>query len=369
MKKVIVGLSGGVDSAVAIILLKKAGYDVEGLFMRNWDSSLNQDILGNPNDPNDICPQEKDYLDALNVSKQLGIKLHRIDFVEEYWNNVFMYFLDEYKNNRTPNPDIICNKEIKFKAFLNKALELGSDYIAMGHYARSIHTPEILLLRGLDQNKDQSYFLCQLTNQQIAKTLFPLGELTKKEVRQIALDYNLVVATKKDSTGICFIGERHFKKFLENYLPHKPGPMLNLEGKKVGNHDGLMYYTIGQRHGLGLGGAGEAWFVIGKDLENNALLVGQGYDNPLLYSNRCLVDNLNWLYKDKVSNCTAKFRYRQKDLNVTLEHLSNQEVIVHYPNLARAVTPGQTAVFYLGDIVLGGGTIKEVYMDKVRRSY
>lgn len=371
MKKVIVGLSGGVDSAVAVIVLQKAGYDVEGLFMRNWDSSLNQDVLGNPNDPNEVCPQEIDYLDALEVSNKLGIKLHRVDFVEEYWNYVFRYFLDEYKQNRTPNPDIICNKEIKFKAFLNKALELGSDYIAMGHYARSIHTPEVKLLRGLDQNKDQSYFLCQLTQAQVAKTLFPIGHLTKSEVRQIARDYNLNIANKKDSTGVCFIGERQFKKFLENYLPHQPGPMIDETGKTVGHHDGLMYYTIGQRHGLGIGGAGDAWFVVGKRIADNTLLVGQGYSNELLFSDSCIVDGLNWLVKNpqEITSCSAKFRYRQKDIAVNIEHLAADKLRVTYPDLSRAVTLGQAAVFYDGEIVLGGGTIKEVFRKGIKREY
>lgn len=367
-KRVVVGLSGGVDSAVACIVLLKAGYDVEAMFMRNWDSSINNDVLGNPNDPNDTCPQEKDYMDAMDVAKKLGIKLHRIDFVEEYWDNVFKYFIDEYKNGRTPNPDILCNKEIKFKCFLNKAMEMGFDYIAMGHYARSEGD---MLLRGVDQNKDQSYFLCQLNHEQIAKTIFPIGDMCKAEVRKIAKEYDLSIATKKDSTGVCFIGERNFKEFLKNYIPAKKGLMMSMDGKVVGEHEGVMYYTIGQRHGLSIGGPGEAWFVVGKDVSKNILYVGQGDMQDYLYSNRCIVTNINWLGKkfDGVLNCTAKFRYRQKDIDVSLKWLDNNHLEVTYPSLARAVTPGQAAVFYDGDYVLGGSTIEEVFMNDEKRKY
>ena len=270
--KVIVGLSGGVDSAASCIKLIEEGYHVEAMYMRNWDSALNNDLLGNPTVMDEVCPQEKDYQDAKKVAEKLGIKLHRVDFIQEYWDSVFEYFLAEYRKNRTPNPDILCNKEIKFKAFLNKAMDMGFDYIAMGHYARITHEP-LALYKGLDHNKDQTYFLSQLTNKQLEKALFPIGDLTKPEVRQIALDYNLSIAKKKDSTGVCFIGERNFKAFLENYLPAKPGNMMTLDGEVVGRHDGLMYYTIGQRKGLGLGGAGEAWFVLGKDVKNNVLYV------------------------------------------------------------------------------------------------
>lgn len=371
-KKVIVGLSGGVDSAVCVILLKEQGYDVEGMFMRNWDSSLNGDILGNPNDPNDVCPQEKDYMDALQVANDLNIPLHRSDFVQEYWDRVFQYFLSEYHKNRTPNPDILCNKEIKFKAFLEKANSMGCDYIAMGHYARVIHEKNHhTLLKGIDENKDQSYFLCQLTEQQIAKALFPIGHLTKPEVREIARKYHLSIADKKDSTGVCFIGERNFKPFLKNYILSQPGKMCTLQGDVVGEHDGIMYYTVGQRHGLGIGGPGEAWFVIGKIAKDNILLVGQGDEQEYLYSNRCIVKEMNWL-KQPSSNqieCSAKFRYRQKDIPVTLNIMDSNTVQVDYPSKARAVTPGQAAVFYQGDIVLGGGNIDEVYMGEEKRKY
>jgi len=371
-KKVIVGLSGGVDSAVACLLLKQQGYEVEGMFMRNWDSTLNNDVLGNPNDLNDVCPQEKDYMDAVETARILDIPLHRVDFVDEYWNNVFQYFISEYNKNRTPNPDILCNKEIKFKCFLEKANELGCDYIAMGHYARVTHEDgKHTLLRGIDNNKDQTYFLCQLTQEQISKALFPIGHLEKPEVRKIAIENNLNVAKKKDSTGVCFIGERNFKEFLKNYILAKPGNMCTLDGKVVGKHDGIMYYTIGQRHGLGIGGPGEAWFVIGKRPKDNVLLVGQGDDQEYLYSNRCIVIGVNWMHEkfegEKI--CTAKFRYRQKDVNVKIKFINEDTLEVIYDELSKAVTPGQAAVFYDGDVVLGGGTIDQVFMNEEKREY
>lgn len=371
-KKVIVGLSGGVDSAVACLLLKQQGYEVEGMFMRNWDSSLNNDVLGNPNDVNDVCPQEKDYMDAVETARILDIPLHRVDFVDEYWNNVFQYFIDEYNRNRTPNPDILCNKEIKFKCFLEKANELGCDYIAMGHYARVKHEDgKHTLLRGIDSNKDQTYFLCQLSQKQIEKALFPIGDLEKSDVRRIAIENNLNVATKKDSTGVCFIGERNFKEFLKNYILAKPGNMCTMDGKVVGKHDGIMFYTIGQRHGLGIGGPGEAWFVVGKRPKDNVLLVGQGEDQEFLYSNRCIVIGVNWMHEkfDGVKQCQAKFRYRQKDVNVEVKFIDENTLEVIYKDKSKAVTPGQAAVFYDGDVVLGGGTIDKVYMDDVLREY
>lgn len=371
-KRVVVGLSGGVDSAVACIKLLEAGYDVEGMFMRNWDSGLNNDVLGNPNDLNDVCPQEKDYMDALTTANELGIKLHRVDFVSEYWDNVFSYFLSEYKEFRTPNPDVLCNSEIKFKCFLNKAMEMGYDYIAMGHYARITHeNGETRLFKGIDPNKDQTYFLCQLTKAQLEKALFPIGDLLKSEVREIAKSHNLTIASKKDSTGVCFIGERDFKKFLENYLPNQKGLMKTLDGEVVGEHDGLMYYTIGQRHGLGLGGEGDAWFVIGKDVKENVLLVGRGKNQEYLYSNRCIVNNVNWLGKPFTGelNCQVKFRYRSSDIPCAIKWINDKEIEVNYPGLFKAVTPGQAAVFYDKDELIGGATIDKVYMNNERRRY
>lgn len=367
-KKVVVGLSGGVDSAVSVIMLQKAGYEVEGMFMRNWDSSLNNDVLGNPHTMDSVCPQEVDYMDAVKTAEELGIKLHRVDFVNEYWENVFGYFLDEYKKCRTPNPDILCNSEIKFKCFLNKAMEMGFDYIAMGHYARITHEP-LKIYKGLDHNKDQTYFLSQLTKKQLERALFPIGELTKPEVRQIALDYNLSIAKKKDSTGVCFIGERNFKEFLENYLPAKPGEMMTLDGDVVGKHDGLMYYTIGQRKGLGLGGAGDAWFVLGKDVEKNILYVGRG-DQEYLYSNRAIVSNVNWLGEDFIErDINVKFRYRSNDVKAHIKWIDDKHLEVTYPDKAKSVTPGQACVFYDGEELLGGSTIDTVYMNDVKRMY
>ena len=365
-------MSGGVDSSVAAYLLLQQGYEVEGVFMRNWDSAANNDVLGNPTVNDDICPQEVDYKDAKLVADQLGIKLHRVDFVKEYWDRVFMYFLNEYKAGRTPNPDIMCNKEVKFNAFLDYAMTLGCDYIAMGHYARVSHGETVQMLRGVDNNKDQTYFLSQLTQAQLAKTLFPVGELQKSEVREIAEKLKLATATKKDSTGVCFIGERNFTQFLQNYLPAQPGKMETLKGEVVGEHIGLMYYTIGQRKGLGIGGAGDAWFVCGKDLERNVLLVGQGFDQDYVFSNEAVVSMVNWIPTTKFEGtltCTAKFRYRQKDVPVELTWQDDETLHVKMLEDVRAVTPGQAAVFYDGDVCLGGGLIDAAFKDGQKRSY
>lgn len=370
--KVIIGLSGGVDSSVGVIKLLEQGYDVEAIFMRNWDSAVNNDVLGNPDLLEDVCPQEKDYQDAVKVAEQLGIKLHRIDFIEEYWNEVFTYFLNEYKKNRTPNPDILCNKEIKFKSFLLKAEEMGADYIAMGHYARVIHDGDKhYLLRGVDRNKDQTYFLCQLTSKQISKALFPIGDLEKKEVRRIANEFNLAVANKKDSTGVCFIGERNFKEFLKNYLPANPGNMVTSSGEVVGRHEGIMYYTIGQRHGLGIGGPGDAWFVIGKNPQKNELVVGQGDEQELLYANRAIIRGINIINGplENSDTLSAKFRYRAPDVSIKIKYLDEDTIEVFMNEPVKAVTPGQACVFYDGEYCLGGGTIDEVYMNEVKRGY
>ena len=358
MKTVVIGISGGVDSSVAALLLKQQGYNVIGLFMRNWDSTINNDYLGNPNLNNSICPQEEDYNDALLVCKKLDIPLHRVDFVKEYWDNVFTYFLDELKKGRTPNPDIMCNKYIKFDLFIEKAKELGADYIATGHYARIINGK---LSRAVDLNKDQSYFLAYVEKSKFNNILFPIGELEKPEVRRIALEYDLATAKKKDSTGICFIGERNFSKFLENYLPNQPGAIINIETKeKVGEHIGLMYYTIGQRRGLNLGGNHDKSYVVEKDLNNNILYVASGDENKYLYSTSALIEDFNFLTDEKPESCTCKFRYRQKDIPIEVEYLENNKLKVKYKG-AKAVTPGQFCVLYDKDTCLGGGTIKEVY--------
>lgn len=358
MKKVVIGMSGGVDSSVAAILLKKQGYDVIGLFMRNWDSSINNDILGNPDLNSDICPQEKDYNDALKVCEKIGIPLHRIDFVKEYWDYVFTYFLDELKRGRTPNPDIMCNKYIKFDMFTKEARKLGADYIATGHYAR---LKDGKLLRGIDQNKDQTYFLSQLSSKQLENVLFPIGDLEKPEVRKIANEYDLITANKKDSTGICFIGERNFSKFLSNYLPNQTGDIVNIETNEViGKHVGLMYYTIGQRKGLNIGGNSDRIFVVGKNLDKNILYVAHGDDNKYLISDSCIVEMVNWNADRNITECSAKFRYRQKDNDVKVKFLDDGNMLVSYEQGVKSVTPGQACVFYLGEECLGGGIIKEV---------
>ena len=357
MTKVVIGISGGVDSSVAALLLKKQGYEVIGLFMRNWDSTINNDYLGNPNLDNDICPQEQDYNDALKVCQKLDIPLHRVDFVKEYWDFVFTYFLDELKKGRTPNPDIMCNKYIKFDLFIEKAKELGADYVATGHYARVENGN---LLRAKDLNKDQSYFLAYVGKDKFKNVLFPIGDLEKPDVRKIAIEAGLATATKKDSTGICFIGERNFTKFLENYLPNQPGKIVNIETNEVvGEHIGLMYYTLGQRRGLNLGGNEDKSYVVKKDLENNILYVASGDENKYLYSNTAIIEDFNFLTDLKPEKCTTKFRYRQKDIPVNVEYLDNNMIKLTYEG-AKAVTPGQFCVLYLDDICLGGGIIKEV---------
>lgn len=357
MAKVIVGISGGVDSSVAAILLKEKGYEVEGLFMRNWDSSINNDILGNPTLNNNICPQEEDYNDAIQVCKKLDIPLHRVDFVKEYWDYVFEYFLSELKKGRTPNPDIMCNKYIKFDFFVKEAERLGADYIATGHYAKIENG---YLLKAKDANKDQTYFLSQLTSKQLENVLFPLGDIDKKEVREIAKKYDLITADKKDSTGICFIGERHFKEFLSNYLPKEKGSIVDVETKKVlGEHYGLMYYTIGQRKGLNLGGNKERLFVVGKNLEKNILYVSLGDDNKYLLSDSCIISQVNFNCDIRPTRCNAKFRYRAEEYPVVLKYLENGSILVSYDGI-KAVTPGQACVLYLEDKCIGGGIIDEV---------
>ncbi len=355
MEKVIVGVSGGVDSAVALYLLKKQGFQVEGLFMRNWDSSINNDSEGMTLGT-EICPQEEDYNDALSVCNSLGVKLHRIDFIKEYWDYVFKYFLDELKKGRTPNPDMLCNRYIKFDLFIKEAKKLGADYIATGHYARLENGK---LLRAKDLNKDQTYFLADVKREMFRNVMFPIGNITKDEVRKIALEQNLVVAKKKDSTGICFIGERNYQKFVQNYLKVNPGPIVDVETKEViGTHQGLMNYTIGQRRNVGIGGNPKKHFVCGKNLEKNTLYVT--FNEEYLESDECLIDNVNFISGERPTFCTAKFRYRGCDYPVILNYLENNEIIVKFQEMVKAVTPGQACVLYLGEECLGCGFIKQV---------
>ncbi|WP_342525320.1 tRNA 2-thiouridine(34) synthase MnmA [Chryseomicrobium sp. FSL W7-1435] len=362
-KRVVIGMSGGVDSSVAAYLLKEQGYDVIGIFMKNWDDT----------DENGVCTATEDYDDVIKVCNQIGIPYYAVNFEKQYWDKVFTYFLDEYKAGRTPNPDVMCNKEIKFKAFLEHALALGADYLATGHYARvEERDGQFRMLRGVDNNKDQTYFLNQLNQDQLKHVLFPIGELEKKRVREIALEQGLATATKKDSTGICFIGERDFKTFLSGYLPAQPGSMETMDGKPVGKHDGLMYYTIGQRHGLGIGGAGDPWFVVGKDLKRNVLFVGQSAQNEALYSTSLIADTLSFTTNEEKPaefTCTAKFRYRQQDTGVTVHLLGNDRAEVIFDEPVRSITPGQAVVFYQGDECLGGATIDHVFRDNKKLEY
>ena len=369
-KKVMIGLSGGVDSAVAAYLLIQQGYEVAGGFMRNWDSQVNNDVLGNPTINDDVCPQEKDYQDAKKVADKLGIPLYRIDFIKEYWDYVFSYFLDEYKKGRTPNPDIFCNKYIKFETFRKFAFDNGFDMIAMGHYAKKIEKNGVFYLeKSFDRNKDQTYFLSQINYEQLKDCLFPLGDIDKTEVRRIAHELDLAVADKKDSTGVCFIGERNFKQFLNNYLPSKKGDIVDVNSHNVvGHHDGVLYYTIGQRKGLGIGGIKgidpKSWFVVAKDVKNNILYVSQGDDNEYLLSDRALISNINWINMPKPTNSMhvgCKFRYRQQDNFVTLKFIDDDIVELIYDEPIKSVTPGQAAVFYDGDVMLGGGIIDRVF--------
>ena len=356
--KVVVGISGGVDSSVAAILLKEMGYEVVGLFMRNWDSFIDGEYKDAPKGKDGICPQEEDYNDAKEVCDKLNIKLYRKDFVKEYYDYVFTYFLDELKKGRTPNPDIMCNKYIKFDMFYKEAIKLGADYIATGHYAKLVDGN---LYKSFDKNKDQTYFLSQVSKKQFENVLFPLADIDKPKVREIAAKYNLITAKKKDSTGICFIGERNFTNFLENYLPNKEGNIVNIEtGEIVGKHIGLMYYTIGQRRGLDVGGTKERMFVVGKNLDKNILYICIGEDNDYLISDSCIIDNVNYLTDKRITKCFAKFRYRQQDIPVELVYLDDGNILVKYKEGVKRVTPGQACVLYDGDLCLGGGIIKEV---------
>ena len=375
MKKVMVGLSGGVDSAIAAYLLKEQGYDVTCAFMRNWDSAANDDVEGNPTINDDICPQESDYNDARDVADALGLPLMRIDFIEEYWNDVFAEFLSEYRKGRTPNPDILCNRYIKFDSFVKFAKDNGFDTLATGHYAKMVvENGHNVIAKADDRNKDQSYFLAEVNRDVLDHVLFPLGTITKPEVRAIADKLNLSISHKKDSTGICFIGERHFREFLSNYLPMKPGPIINIiDHKQVGTHQGVLYYTIGQRKGLDIGGIGP-FFVVGKDVTKNELYVTDADHQEWLYSDSCIVSGINITAERTLPlSCSAKFRYRQADNPVDIRWMDNGDLFVTFKEKVRSVTPGQEAVFYDGDVMIMGGKIETVYqsgedlMEKVRQ--
>lgn len=355
--RVVVGMSGGVDSSVTAYLLKQQGYDVIGIFMKNWDDT---DEFGH-------CTAEEDFQDVRRVCDQLGIPYYTVNFEKEYMEKVFQYFLDEYRKGRTPNPDVMCNREIKFGEFLAKVLDLGADYVATGHYARvAFRDGAYRLLRGADPNKDQTYFLNALGQVQLSKTMFPIGHLTKQQVREIAAEAGLATAKKKDSTGICFIGERDFREFLKHYLPAQPGDIETVDGQVIGRHDGLMYYTLGQRQGLGIGGgygSGKPWFVVDKDLERNVLVVAEGADHPRLYSTSLIATDVNWVTGNAPAaefRCTAKFRYRQPDQEVNVRLGEGDTVEVLFAQPQKAVTPGQAVVFYHGEECLGGGTIDQV---------
>ncbi len=358
--KILVGLSGGVDSAVAAYLLKEQGHDVTCAFMRNWDSLTNNDILGNPTILDETCSQEVDYQDALRVAQHLGLPLLRVDYVKEYWDNVFSFFIAETERGHTPNPDILCNKFVKFDAFYDFMEEHGFDKLATGHYAQSI---DGLMYRGVDENKDQSYFLSRVNPEVLSNVIFPLGNLEKGEVRRIALEQNIPVATKKDSTGICFIGERDYRDFLKNYLKDVEGDIVDYDsGQVVGKHNGVMFYTIGQRHGLDISGFMGPWFVVGKNLSTNILYVGKGSQHPKLFYTRAIIEDVNWYVQDKSARqVSAKFRYRQKDNDVKIKFLDDTTLEVVMLKPVKAVTLGQEAVFYNGMEVLGGGRIARVF--------
>ena len=363
--RIVVGLSGGVDSAVTAHLLKAQGHEVVGIFMKNWEDD----------DDSEYCSSNQDFIDAAAVADVIGIEIEHVNFAADYKDRVFAEFLREYQAGRTPNPDVLCNAEIKFKAFLDHAMRLGAEKIATGHYARVRHNPATglhELLKGLDPSKDQSYFLHRLNQAQLSKTMFPVGELHKTEVRRIAEEIGLPNAKKKDSTGICFIGERPFSEFLNRYISHAPGPILDDRGRKLGQHVGLSFYTLGQRQGLGIGGvkekgaqrgggAHEPWFVARKDLEKNTLRVVQGHDHPWLLSHRLVGQDVSWCagHAPTPGSYAAKTRYRQQDAACVLE-AAPDGFALQFPDAQWAVTPGQSAVLYDGDVCLGGGVIAAV---------
>jgi tRNA-specific 2-thiouridylase len=358
IEKIVIGLSGGVDSSVAALLLKQQGYHLQGIFMKNWEE-----------DDEEFCSAAEDLDDADKVARKLDIPLLTRNFSGEYWEKVFKYFLQEYQKGRTPNPDIICNKEIKFKTFLEHATELGADHIATGHYARcEFRDGMFRLLKAIDTNKDQTYFLHQLNQYQLSKSLFPLGTLTKPEVRELAEQAGFANFAKKDSTGICFIGERKFKEFLSQYLPAQPGEIRTVDNEVIGKHDGLMYYTLGQRQGLKIGGSkqgdGQPWYVVDKNLEDNVLIVAQGHDHPRLFTDTLVATNVHWIADTPTKlpyKCHAKTRYRQNDQSCTIIEMDECSCKLSFDVDQRAVTPGQSVVFYLDDECLGGGVIDKAF--------
>lgn len=351
--RVVVGMSGGVDSAVSALLLKRAGYDVVGVFMKNWEEK----------DEDGVCTSENDWKDVQNVCDKIDIPYYSVNFAKEYWDRVFTLFLNEYKAGRTPNPDVLCNREIKFKAFLDFAMQLGAEKIATGHFVQTNDAG--YLLKGIDPYKEQSYFLYMLHQHQLKKAIFPVGGMTKQQVREIAVQEGLAVARKKDSTGICFIGERQFKPFLSQYLPAQPGDMVTPDGEVVGRHDGLMFYTLGQRRGLGIGGRGDgrSFFVVDKDLKKNQLIVVQGEDHPLLYCKSARIEQLTWINEaaEVGKEYGVKTRYRQPDQKAVLTEMTDDGAIVSFADEQRAVTPGQSLVIYDGERCIGGGIIAENY--------
>ena len=364
--RVLLGLSGGVDSAVAAHLLKSAGYDVTCCFMRNWDSVLNNDTLGNNTLNDDICPQESDYNDAKKTADKLGLELLRSDYIEEYWNYVFQNFIDEYKKGRTPNPDILCNKYIKFDYFERFARDKGFDAIATGHYFKAMDVDGIChYYKAADLSKDQSYFLAQVNKKALDYSLFPLGDIPKTEVRRIAHELDLPIADKKDSTGICFIGERDFREFLKNYIPMKPGKIIDIDTlEEIGTHEGAYYYTLGQRKGFGVGGNRGPYYCVGKDVQNNILYLTSVKNESYLDSDSAYICDINWIedIPDEME-IQCKFRYRQNDNDVHLKKISNNEAMLYYPQKVKSVTPGQQAVFYKDGMLLGGGVIEKTYID------
>ena len=372
MSKIIVGMSGGVDSAVTAKLLKEQGHEVIGVFMRNWDSMANNDLLGNPNITEHavICPEEEDWKDVQQLGKQIGIPVERVDFVKEYWDFVFKDLIEQYEKGRTPNPDILCNKYVKFGKFHEWVFSKypDADFIATGHYAK---VSDGLLYKPKDSWKDQTYFLAQVKKKDLDKTLFPLADLSKPEIRELAKKYDLVVAEKKDSTGICFIGERDFTQFLQNYIPSQPGDVVDITtGKVIGQHVGAMYYTIGQRKGLHLGGLEEAYYVAGHNLKEKIIYASPSSNREYLLSDEAIIEDVNWLDKEEIATeLMVKFRYKSEAVKCSIEWIDDKTLRVFYPDKFEAVTPGQQAVFYNGDKCLGGGTIDKIFLNKKEKDF